>query len=168
MEYVKEYLTYGILIFFVVNLINVMLSTVKSIWTVKSTRMMATVINALSYGFYALIVKQMANYQLEVVVGVTIIANLIGVYFSMWLLDRFKKDKLWKISVIIMGKDYLEIRDSLLANDIGFNDYEINTKYGYSVGLDIFSKSQDESRFIKKLFDEYSVKYHVMEIGKSL
>ena len=86
-----QYLTISTLIFFLLNLINVMLSTVKSVLTVKASRLIATLINALAYGYYTIIIKQISNSSIEMVVTVTIITNLIGVYTSLWLLDKFKK-----------------------------------------------------------------------------
>jgi uncharacterized protein YebE (UPF0316 family) len=165
---IQDYVTLGLVIFIIVNLINVMLSTMKSILTVKSTRLVATLINAVSYGFYALIVKQMADYDITTVVVVTIVANLIGVYSSMWILDKFKKDKLWKITIVTSKLSADLIALALARNEIGFNQYDIKTKYGDSVALDIFSESQETSVIIKRIIGDYSVKYHVIEVGKGL
>lgn len=169
MEYLNQYLTYGILVFFIVNLINVMLSTVKSIWTVKATRIMATLINAGSYGFYAMIVRSMGSYQMEVVVVVTIISNLIGVYFSMWLLDKFKKDKLWKVTIIMPKHDVVDFRHELLDLNLGFNEYPVNTKMGDTKGFDVFTKNQKDSKNLRDALAKYpQVRYHIAEIGKQL
>ena len=84
------------IIFFICSLINVMLSTLKTILTVKASKGVATIINAITYGFYAIVVKQLASLDLITTVTVTIITNIIGVYVSMWLLERTKKDCLWK------------------------------------------------------------------------
>jgi len=71
------------IIFFIITLVNVILSTVKSILTVKASRKVAALINAIAYGFYAMVVKQMATVSTSTVVIVTVLCNLIGVYFSM-------------------------------------------------------------------------------------
>lgn len=158
-----------ILIFVVITLINVILSTVKSILTVKSSRGVATLINAIAYGFYAVVVKQMATVSTEVVVASTIGCNLVGVYFSMWLLDRFKKDIFWKITAIPEIETAEEIRNQLIEKSLGFNEYPINTKYGVRNAFDIFSESQTESKKIKEILKlGGNVKYHILEIGKQL
>ena len=77
-----------VIVFFCCSLVNVMLSTVKSILTVRSTKNVAAVINAITYGFYAIVVKQLAELSVPVTVIVTIITNLIGVYISMWILGE--------------------------------------------------------------------------------
>lgn len=158
-----------IVIFFIITLINVVLSTAKSILTVKASRGVATLINAISYGFYAMVVKQMATVSTEIVVTATVICNLIGVYFSMWLLDKFKKDVLWKITVIPETKGFPNIRRELIENGLGFNEYEINTKYGNQMALDIFSQDQAKSKKIKEILNRNGkAKYHILEIGDQL
>ena len=82
----------AIIIFTVCSLVNVILSTMKTILTVRSTKVVASVVNAVTYGFYAIVVKQLASLDLTVTVIVTIATNLIGVYLSMWLMDKMKKD----------------------------------------------------------------------------
>ena len=163
-----QYITITLLVFIGINLINVILSTMKSILTIKSTRLVATLINAIAYGFYSLIVKQMSDFDTTIVVVVTIGTNLIGVYFSMWLLDKLKKDKIWKITVVVFGDDYKEITDALMTNEIGFNNYNLHTKYGQNIALDIFSKSQKDSKLIKDLLADYEVKYYITELNKQL
>lgn len=164
-----EYLTIGIAIFFGINLINVVLSTLKSILTIKSTRMVAAIINALSYGFYALIVKSMASYEMSVVVGITIVANLIGVYFSMWLLEKFKKDKLWKVSVTVLdNKENMQIANDLYENDFSVAYSVVENKKGKLLVCDIYSKSQSESETLREILNKYEVKYHIAEVRNSL
>ena len=97
-----------IIIFTVCSLVNVILSTMKTILTVRSTKVVASVINAVTYGFYAIVVKQLASLDLTVTVIVTIATNLIGVYLSMWLMDKMKKDCLWKISVTTKDKSIVK------------------------------------------------------------
>ena len=158
-----------IIIFFIITLVNVILSTVKSILTVKASRKVAALINAIAYGFYAMVVKQMATVSTSTVVIVTVLCNLIGVYFSMWLLEKFKKDVLWKITVIpkIDAADALKAK--LIENGLGFNFYPINTKYGSQIGFDIFSATQEESKIIKDILQEVGmIKYHILEIDKQL
>lgn len=158
-----------IIFFTAITLINVILSTVKSVLTIRSTREVAALINAISYGFYAMVVKQMATVSTEIVVIATVFCNLIGVYFSMWLLDKFKKDVSWKITVIPQAKDFTKVKDDLVYNKIGFNEYEISTKYGQQKALDIFSESKLESSIVKNILAQAEkTKYHIIEIGQQI
>lgn len=159
----------ALIIFFILTLINVMLSTVKSIITVKGTKIQATVINAIAYGFNAIIIKQIAELNLFTTVSMTILANLIGVYFSICLLDKFKKDKLWTISVTAKNIDIgNSIIEELNNYNISFRVYTILKKTNNTIGLDIFSENQNDSKVIKEILNKYSVKYHIKESNLNL
>lgn len=126
-------------------------------------------INAIAYGFYAMVVKQMATVSIEVVVIATVLCNLVGVYFSIWLLDKFKKDVLWKITVIPETKSLINVKKELIESELGFNEYQVNTKYGTQMALDIFSQDQSKSKKIKDILNRNGKsKYHILEIRENL
>ena len=154
-----------IIIFTVCSLVNVILSTMKTILTVRSTKVVASVINAVTYGFYAIVVKQLASLDLTVTVIVTIATNLIGVYLSMWLMDKMKKDCLWKISVTTKDKSIVKKIENF---DIEYTLSPIQYKKETYYSLEIFSKNQKDSTIIKNILNEYKVKYNVTEITKTL
>jgi hypothetical protein len=151
------------IIFFICSLINVMLSTLKTILTVKASKGVATIINAITYGFYAIVVKQLASLDLITTVTVTIITNIIGVYVSMWLLERTKKDCLWKISVTTKDSTLVEKLEkfsiSYVMNPV---QYKKQTYYN----IDVFSENQKDSSIIENILKEYKVKYNITEINK--
>lgn len=153
------------IIFFLCSLINVMLSTLKTILTVKASKGVATLINAITYGFYAIVVKQLASLDLITTVSVTIITNIIGVYVSMWLLEKVKKDCLWKISITTKDKTLLnKIENFGIEYTINPVEYKKNTYYS----IEVFSENQKDSAIIKNILNEYNVKYNVTEIDKKL
>ena len=155
----------AIIIFTVCSLVNVILSTMKTILTVRSTKIVASVINAVTYGFYAIVVKQLASLDLTVTVIVTIATNLIGVYLSMWLMDKMKKDCLWKISVTTKDKSIVKKIENF---DIEYTMSPIQYKKETYYSIEIFSKNQKDSTIIKNILNEYKVKYNVTEITKTL
>ena len=155
----------AIIIFTVCSLVNVILSTMKTILTVRSTKVVASIINAVTYGFYAIVVKQLASLDLTVTVIVTIATNLIGVYLSMWLMDKMKKDCLWKISVTTKNKS---IAKKIENFDIEYTMSPIQYKNETYYSIEIFSKNQKDSTIIKNILNEYKVKYNVTEITKTL
>lgn len=162
------YLTLAVIVFFIVNLINVILSTMKSVLTIKSTRVIASLINAISYGFYALIIKSMNNYEIEMVVIITVLANLIGVYFSMWIMEKYKKDKLWKITIVSDNDNYNFIEYMLVYNELAYNKYLQTTNYGKTILFDVFTQTKNESKIIKELLEPLNVKYHYTKVGSQL
>ena len=159
----------AIVVFFALALVNVMLSTLKSVWTVKGSRGQATLINAIAYGFNAIVIKQITTFDTTTTIVVTILSNLVGVYCSMYLLDCIRKDSVWTISVtardIITGNDII---DELNNNDIAFRVCTIQKKTKDTIGLDIFSESKKQSDIIKNILDKHKVKYHVFEVKTSL
>ena len=155
----------AIIIFTVCSLVNVILSTMKTILTVRSTKVVASIINAITYGFYAIVVKQLASLDLTVTVIVTIATNLIGVYLSMWLMDKMKKDCLWKISVTTKDKSIVKKIENF---DIEYTLSPIQYKKETYYSIEIFSKNQKDSTIIKNILNEYKVKYNVTEITKTL
>ena len=154
-----------IIIFTVCSLVNVILSTMKTILTVRSTKVVASIINAVTYGFYAIVVKQLASLDLTVTVIVTIATNLIGVYLSMWLMDKMKKDCLWKISITTKDKSIVKKIENF---DIEYTLSPIQYKKETYYSIEIFSKNQKDSTIIKNILNEYKVKYNVTEITKTL
>lgn len=151
------------IIFFICSLINVMLSTLKTILTVKASKGVATIINAITYGFYAIVVKQLASLDLITTVTVTIVTNIIGVYVSMCLLEKTKKDCLWKISVTTKDSTLVEKLEkfsiSYVMNPV---QYKKQTYYN----IDVFSENQKDSSIIENILKEYKVKYNITEINK--
>ena len=69
-----------ILVFVVCSLVNVILSTLKTLIMVNAGRGSAIIINAVCYGFYTLVVKQLTSVDYITAVTVTIIPNIIGVW----------------------------------------------------------------------------------------
>ena len=155
----------AIIIFTVCSLVNVILSTMKTILTVRSTKIVASIVNAVTYGFYAIVVKQLASLDLTVTVIVTIATNLIGVYLSMWLMDKMKKDCLWKISVTTKDKSIVKKIENF---DIEYTLSPIQYKKETYYSIEIFSKNQKDSTIIKNILNEYKVKYNITEITKTL
>jgi hypothetical protein len=142
-----------------------MLSTMKSILTVKASKAVAALINAISYGFNALVIKQLTELEMNTTVTIVIITNLIGVYLSIYIMDKIKKDCLWKISVTTRDKTLIEkIEPFSISYTVGQVQYKGRACYN----IDIFSKSKKNSSIIREILKEYRVKYNITEIDKRL
>lgn len=97
----KTLLSASTLYFFIISLVNVMLSSTKSICTVRYGRGINVITNVVAYSFYNVVVKQTASLPLETTILATAIANALGVWLSYVILDRIQKDRIWKVEVII-------------------------------------------------------------------
>ena len=153
-----------IVVFTVCQLINVALNTAKTIIMHKEEKVSSSVINAVTYGFYAIIVVMTASaLPLWITIVITALTNLIGVYGSMWLLNRWKKDSLWEIvATVKFDKDTLNrLTVFLKANQISFN--MIDTWDKSETIFYIYSKGQEQSALIKRNLDRENAKYIVHE-----
>jgi hypothetical protein len=156
-----------IVVFFICSIINVALNTAKTIIMHKEEKISSSIINAITFGFYAIIVVMTASaLPLWITILITAITNLIGVYGSMWLLERFKQDSLWEITATIKAKkEDSAIVDYLIKtfedNDIPFSIIECYNKE--KLIFNIYSHNQNESILIKKELDYVGAKYIVHE-----
>lgn len=158
---------WSITLFFVLNLINVILGTMRSILNVKASPTVAMLINTISYTFYSGIVKLVSGQSMAVVLITTALTNIIGVYIARFVLDKMKRDRLWRITAtLVKGKrtDSAQITSELKKYNIQYNMNDI----GRSIVFDIFSKTQGESALLKEILNKPDVKYHVIEIEKTL
>ncbi len=165
----KEFFTnpvvWSITLFFVLNLINVVLGTMRSILTVKSTPFVSMVINTVSYTFYSGIVKLVSGQDMVVVLITTALTNIIGVYIARFILDKCRKDKLWRITATIPNS----IDSGMITEKLKTKDIKSVVYVGEGVKLiDIYSKTQGESIVVKEILEPLKVKYSVVEIDKTL
>lgn len=152
-----------VILFCICSLVNVILSTLKTLIMVNAGRGSAIIINAVCYGFYTLVVKQLTAVDYVTAVVVTIIANIIGVWISYKIMDMFKKDKVWRITATMKNqKEYQECIENLKKYNIGFTQIEKTNS------VDIYSYTQKESAIIRNILSNYKHKYFIQEMAKSL
>lgn len=147
--------------FIIATLINVILSTLKSVITIKGGRIVASLTNAIAYGFNTIVIKSISNVELWIAILVTVLANLVGVYIALTILKKFEKEKLWKITVSVASEDFDNFKNDLHAEHIHYIKYETN--YDKYKVLDIFSNNKQESKQIKKIISTYKAKYTITE-----
>ena len=152
-----------IIVFCICSLVNVILSTLKTLIMVNAGRGSAIIINAVCYGFYMLVVKQLTDVDYVTAVTVTVLANTVGVWISYRIMNLFKKDKLWRITVTLKNKKALdECKENLEKYNIGFTPIERTNS------IDIYSYNQKESAIIKNILGNYDYKYFIQEMAKNL
>jgi hypothetical protein len=148
----------------VCQFINVGLNTVKTIIMHKEEKVSSAVINAVTYGFYAIIVVMTAgSLPLWITIIISAMTNLIGVYGSMWLLELCKKDSMWEIHATIGGGFDNIFKCSSTLDHMGISFVQLPTNDINKMVLHIYSHNQKESRIIKQVLDEHNAKYNVCE-----
>lgn len=151
-----------LLIFIIANLLNVSLSTAKSIITIKCGALLSAIVSALYYGFYTwvlvLTMCDLGLYQKMLVVG---LCNLIGVYIVKYIEEKIKKEKLWKIEISIPDIEKFSLHSSLFIEGIPHNYIENIGKYAI---FNVYCYNKNQTATAKKIINKYkNVKYFVSE-----
>lgn len=96
----------AILIFAIATIVNVVLSTIRSITTIKGGKWLSATTNAICYGFYPLIVMLTAKDTVSIIVNmiITAVANFVCVWIIKLVEEKARKDKMWKVEVAIPNK----------------------------------------------------------------
>lgn len=146
-------------LFIILNIVNVMLQTFKSIATIKYGKWISAIVNAVAYGLYTVLLVYM-NCDLQLWAKVLVVggANLIGVFVIKAIEEKTRKDKLWKIEVTIPTDKYIEVDERLRA--IPHSYIYISTKHTL---FNFYCATQAESQQVKDIVNEYGAKYFVAE-----
>lgn len=149
-------------VFIVLNVLNVVIQTVKSIATIKCGAWAAAGINALAYGLYTIVVVYMNADGLGLLWKAIIIglANLIGVYVVKVIEEKSRKDKLWKVEATVYRGWTTQLHQALIQADIPHNYLENVGKYTL---FNVYCETQTDSIKAKEILDKYEAKYFVSE-----
>lgn len=148
-----------LILFIILNIVNVILQTVRSIYTIKCSKLVASLVNALAYGLYTIVlVYTMCDLPLFVKAIVVALCNFVGVYVVKLIEEKARKDKLWKIEVTVPCKQVNKIVTTL--GDIPYNSWDINTKYTL---FNFYCATQAESQKVKDIIKYLDAKYFVSE-----
>jgi len=148
--------------FVVLNIVNVVIQTVKSLATVKCGKTVAALVNAFAYGLYTVVlVYTVCDLPLWLKVVVVGVANLIGVFVVKLFEEKSRKDKLWKVEMTIpTNTDSLLLISALKNQNIPFNYIENVGKYTI---FNIYCATQKESAMVKTIANKFNAKYFVSE-----
>ena len=150
-----------IMTFIVLNVLNVIVQTAKSIVTIKCGKTVAALVNAAAYGLYTVvIVYTVADIDLWLKVIVVALANLIGVYVVKLFEEKGRKDKLWKVEATVDKTcDWEKLHEELKKDDISHHYIDVE-KW---VVFNCFCKTAAESKKTKAILDKANAKYFVTE-----
>jgi len=150
-----------LLIFIALNIINVILQTVKSIMTIRCGKTIAAIANAVAYALYTVVLVYMSC-DLSTLAKALVVGgcNLIGVYIVKSIEEKTNKEKIWKIEFTIPLNKADEIINDIQFENFSYNEYEIDEKYS---GVNIYAYTKEDSAKAKKIVDKYNIKYFVTE-----
>lgn len=150
-----------LMLFIVLNVVNVIIQTVKSIATIKCGKTVAALVNAIAYGLYTVVVVytvcELPLWLKVVVVGG---ANLVGVYLVKLFEEKSRKDKLWKVEATVLRVWTKELHKTLVEAEIPHNYLENVGKYTL---FNLYCATQAQSAKAKEIMTKYDAKYFVSE-----
>ena len=149
-----------LVLFIVMNILNVIIQTIKSIATIRCGKMVAATINALAYGLYTYIIV-LTNCDLPLLAKCLIVAgaNFVGVYTVKYFEEKARKDKLWKVEATVPANLASNLRFHLDQRNIPYNYIDIN-KY---VIFNAYCETQTQSAKIREILKMHDAKYFVSE-----
>lgn len=150
----------NLIIFIILQLFNVILSTIKSVLTVEASAKTASLFSSISYTIGAITTKLLTEQDFFTLIIVTAISNLIGTYIGKLILEKTKKERLWNIMTTVKDDMADILENELLSNDIQFVRIAAANNRFY---FNIFSSTREESKTIKDLVVKAHGKYSVVE-----
>ena len=151
-------------LFIVMNIINVVIQTVKSLATIKCGKIAAAIVNAIAYGLYTyIVVLTMCDLPMLAKCLIVAGANFIGVYVVKYFEEKARKDKLWKVELTIPAENFEKVHAMLQMVKIPHNYVDIE-KY---VLINCYCATQNDSTLVRNIVNDFGAKYFVSE-SKSL
>lgn len=152
-----------LLIFIVLNVFNVILQTIKSIMTVKGSKIGAAVINAVAYGLYTIVIVytvcELPLWQKALIVAA---ANFIGVYVVKMIEERRRRTKLWKIEATVKNSGVAQKIENLLTSmNIPYNI--VRTDGAHHIIFNIYAYTENESAYIIDTLKKNKAKFFISE-----
>lgn len=145
--------------FIILSIINVIFSTVRSITTIKSGKMLASLISGGYFAFYnVMLVYTVADFPMWQKCIITFFCNVLGVWIVKFLEEKMQKDKLWKVEATVPTK-YLTTIDVELT-DIPHSYIELSDKHTL---FNFYCATQADSAKVKQVIDKYGAKYFAAE-----
>ena len=112
-----------ILLFAIATVINVTLSTIRSLCTINGGKWLSAITNAVCYGFYPLIVMLTAKDTVSIIVNmvITAVANFVCVWLIKLIEEKSRKDKMWKVEMAIPCEETELVKTMLMRKAIPYN-----------------------------------------------
>lgn len=150
--------------FVILNFVNVLINTARSLTTVKGGKWIASLMNALCYGYYTIIIFITATYEIPLVLKIIAVAivNFIGVFTIKFCEEKIQKERMWiyNATAKMSTKEILDVVALLKYAKVKVLYMKVADEL-YT--LQIFSNTQKESEMITSILNRYSIKYCAIE-----
>ena len=150
-----------LLVFFIIlNVVNVVLQTIKSLLTTKGNKWTAAIGNMVAYGLYTvLLVYMTCDLNLMAKVVIVGVCNFIGVFVVKLAEEKMQKDRLWKVELTISRKDKVELARQLTDQGISHN-WQVIGKWAV---FNCYCPTKRESHIVRETAKLYNAKFFANE-----
>ncbi|MDO4966782.1 MAG: hypothetical protein Q4E51_08765 [Lachnospiraceae bacterium] len=147
--------------FIILSIINVIFSTIRSITTIKSGTLVASLVSGGYFAFYnIMLIWTVADFPMWQKCLITFFCNVFGVAVVKMVEKKMQKDKLWKVEATICCKSQADVCEMLNKAKVPYNYIEGVGKYTL---FNIFCATQEKSIAVKEILKAYDAKYFVSE-----
>ena len=149
-----------LMLFIVMNVLNVVIQTIKSICTIKCGKAVAAIVNAVAYGLYTYIIV-LTNCDLPLLAKCLIVAsaNFVGVYVVKFFEEKARKDKLWKLELACPIVHHDDLHALLKEYHIPHNYVEV----GKWVIFNCYCATQADTQVVTDLGKKRECKFSAYE-----
>lgn len=151
-----------IAVFIILSIINVVFSTIRSITTIKSGKVVASLISGGYFAFYnIMLIYTVMDFPMWEKCVITFGCNVVGVFVVKLIEEKMRKEKLWKIEVTIPTK-YAHAVDFDLVN-IPHSYITISEKHTL---FNFYCATQKETKTVTDICNQYEARYFASESEK--
>lgn len=144
-----------LLFFIVLNVLNVILQTIKSLLTTKGNKWVAAIGNAIAYGLYTvLLVYMTCDLSLWAKVSTVGGCNLIGVFVVKYAEEKMRKDKMWKVELTTKIENQEILSNDLKTAAISFNTFVV----GKWALFNCYCPTKKESHIVREIAKKHCAK----------
>lgn len=151
---------WSISIFISIQMLNVIISTIKSILTVNGSKFTAAAVNAVSYTFANVVTKLLTQQPFEIIILTTLFTNMIGVYIAKWGMEKMQKERLWTVMATLRGHNRESVESSLQKRSI---QYTLLPAENDRWLANIFCYSKAESAMVREILQKQTIKHTIVE-----
>ena len=160
-------MTPEILLFIILQIVNVILSTIKSIVLSKGYKWGTIISNTIYFGVYTAVLKQLVLVDnMFLLIVITMIANFFGTWIGFNILEKIRKADLWIIKTVVEIDKIKDYKKAL--NDAGIKYISYQTTWDECTAVDIFSESRSQSKVIKEILLKFNATYSAYISNKKL
>jgi len=150
------------LVFVILSIINVVFSTIRSLTTIKSGKIVASLVSGGYFAFYnVMLIYTVMDFPMWEKCVITFFCNVIGVFIVKLIEEKMRKDKLWEVRVTI-PVEYAAAVDFDLK-DIPHNYFVVSDNHAV---FNFYCETQKDTKKVTDICSQYKGKFFASECAR--